>query len=104
MAVTVKEMQDDAVVKIPVNKSFYMMMKAVSFHLFKYIGQDKNPDEYLKETLTKEYQDLDELQRSFYTVALFLAQVEIQVKNENLFNEKEILEPTDEGYTPPTED
>lgn len=104
MAVKVKEMKDDAIVNVPVNKSYYFMMKSLSYYLFTHMGKVENPDAYLKETLSKNYQDLDELQKSFFTVALFLAQVEQQVRNEELFVEKEVLEPGDEGYTQPKQD
>jgi hypothetical protein len=101
MAVKVKEMKDDAIVDVPVNKSYYLMMKNLSYYLFTHMGKVENPDAYLKETLSKNYKELDELQRSFYTVALFLAQVEQQVKAEEKYTEKEILEPGDEGYIEP---
>ena len=103
MAVKVKEMKDDAIINVPVNKSYYLMMKATSFYLFSHMGKNSDPDAYLKETLSKEYKDLDELQRAFFTVALFLAQVEKQVADENKFEEREILEPGDEGYVEPTQ-
>lgn len=103
MAVKVKEIQDDAVVSIKVNKSFYMMTKALSFQLYQQISTKKNAEEYLKEVMTKPYVELDDLQRSFYTVALLLAEIENQIKAENLYTEKEVLEPGDEGYVAPTE-
>jgi hypothetical protein len=104
MAIKVKEMKDDAIVNIPVNKSYYLMMKGLSYYLFTYMGKVENPDEYLKDTLSKKYQDLDDLQKSFYTVALFLGQVEQQTRDEEKYIEKEILEPGDEGYIPPKQD
>lgn len=103
MAIKVKEIKDDAVVSIKVNKSFYMMTKAVSFQLYQQINTKKNAEEYLKEIMTKPYAELDDLQRSFYTIALLLAEIENQIKAENLYTEKEILEPGDEGYVEPTE-
>jgi len=79
------------------------MNKALSFYLYQQIGTKKNAEEYLKEIMTKPYPELDDLQRSFYTVALLLAEIETQIKAENLFTEKEVLEPGDEGYVAPTE-
>jgi hypothetical protein len=102
MAITVKEIKDDAVVSIQVNKSFYMMTKALSFYIYQNIGKNNQTEEYLKDIMTKSYVDLDDLQRSFYTVALLLAEIEAQFKTENLYTEKEILEPGDEGYVAPT--
>jgi hypothetical protein len=69
------------------------MTKAVSFYLFtKVDAEDK--DAYLKDLMTKEYKDLDDLQRSIYTVILLLAEIEKQASTNNLFIEKEIDEET----------
>jgi hypothetical protein len=40
--------------------------------------------------MTKKYEDLDDLQRTFYTLVLVLAEIERQAKELNLYNEKEI--------------
>jgi hypothetical protein len=104
MAITVKEISDDAMVSIKVNKNFYLMTKALSFYLFQQIGQNSSPDDYLKDIMTKKYMELDDLQRSFYTVALLLAEMETNFKNEKMYTEKEILQPGDPGYVAPTED
>jgi hypothetical protein len=103
MPVKVKELKDDAIVDIKVNKSYYLMTKAVLLHLFKTIDST-DKEQYLKEAMTKEYKDLDEGQRSFYTIGLLLAEIEKEAKNNNLFEEKEILQPGDEGYVAPTLD
>lgn len=100
MPVTVKELKDDAIIDIKVNKSFYLMTKAVLFHLFKTIDST-DKEQYIKETMTKEYKDLDESQRSFYTIGLLLAEIEKEAKANNQFQEKEILQPGDEGYVEP---
>ena len=100
MAITVKELKDDAIIEIKVNKTFYLMTKAILLHLVNNITvEDK--DAYIKETMTKEYKDLDEAQRSFYTIGLLLAEIEQVAKTNNLFIEKEVLEPGDEGYVAP---
>lgn len=100
MAIKVKEMKDDAVVDVKVSKGYYQMVKALSFYLFTQINVD-NKDQYLKDAISKEYKDMDDLQRSFYTVALLLAEIEQQVVSTNLFDEKEVLQPGDEGYVAP---
>lgn len=102
MAITIKELSDDAIINVPVNKSFYMMTKSLSFYLFQHMGKVEDPDAYLKDTISKKYEELDDLQRSFFTVALLLAQIETQAKNENKYTEKEVLQPGDEGYVEPT--
>ncbi len=100
MAIKVKEMKDDAVVDVKVSKGYYQMVKALSFYLFTQINVD-DKDQYLKDAIGKSYSDMDDLQRSFYTVALLLAEIEQQVVSTNLFDEKEVLQPGDEGYVAP---
>ncbi len=101
--IKVQELKDDAIVDIKVNKAYYLMVKAVSFKLVKEMF-DTNPDpEYLKETMTKKYEEMDDLQRSFHTTALLLSEIETQSRAQNKVEEKEILEPGDEGYVEPTE-
>ena len=102
MAITVKEMKDDAIVSVKVNKSYYLMAKALSFFIIKQLDNGEgDPSTKLADIMTKKYDELDEVQRSFYTIALLLAEIETQTKNEKLYIEKEILEPDDEGYTEP---
>jgi hypothetical protein len=99
-----KELQDDAILDVKVNKSYYMMAKAASFAILKSMNVPEKGDEYLKDVMTKKYEDLDEMQRAFYTIVLLLAEVERQATQLNMFTEKEILEPGDEGYVAPTLD
>jgi hypothetical protein len=100
MPIKVKELKNDAIIDIKVNKNFYLMTKSVLLHLVNNItAEDK--DAYIKEILSKEYKDMDEAQRSFYTVSLLLAEIEKVAKEKELFEEKEILEPGDEGYVAP---
>tara|TARA_R110000868_G_scaffold29412_1_gene109299 strand:- start:559 stop:855 length:297 start_codon:yes stop_codon:yes gene_type:complete len=86
---TIKEIKDDALINIQVNKSFYLMIKALSFYLFKNIeAEDK--DAYLKELIEKSYKDLNEDQKSLYPIILLLAEIETQAKNNDQFIEKEL--------------
>lgn len=101
--VKVKEIKSDASIQITVNKNFYLMAKALSFYLFQQVGEKQN-EEYFQEIISKSYNDLDDLQRSFYTVALLLAEIEAQAKANNQYEEKEVLEPGDEGYKEPKQD
>jgi hypothetical protein len=100
MAIKVKEIKNDAIINIKVNKTYYNMVKALSFYLFTQINVE-NKDEYLKEALQKEYSNMDDLQKSFYTIALLLGEIEKQSIENNLYEEKEILQPGDEGYVEP---
>ena len=54
MPIKVKELKDDAVFDIKVNKPFYYMVKAASYHIVANItATDK--DSYFKEIITKKY-------------------------------------------------
>jgi hypothetical protein len=103
MAVTVKELKDDAIVEIKVNKSFYLMTKALSYFLFQTIKDDTEREESLKKIMTGKYEDMNDFERSFYTVTLLLAEIEKQAQDNKLYDEKEILEPGDDGYVEPTQ-
>lgn len=100
MAIKVKELKDDAIIEVKVNKNFYLMTKSLSYYLFTQISEE-NKDDYLKQIMEGKYEDMDDLQRSFYTVTLLLAEIERISKDNDLFIEKEILQPGDEGYVAP---
>jgi hypothetical protein len=103
MAIKVKEIKDDAIIDIKVNKAYYLMVKATSLYIFKQMPEE-NREQYLKDSLTKEYKDLDEIQRAFRTITLLLSEIEQSASNQNLFDEKEVLEPGDKGYKAPSLD
>jgi hypothetical protein len=99
----VKELKEDAMMDIKVNRSFYLMAKAASYTILQSMGiqEMKNGDEYFKKVMNEKYEDLDDTQRAFYTIILLLAEIEKQATENNLYVEKEILEPEDEGYVEP---
>jgi len=99
-----KELKEDALIDVRVNKSYYMMAKAASFTILQNMNITEKGDDYFKEIMTKKYEELDEMQRAFYTIVLLLAEIEKQATSTNQFTEKEILEPGDEGYVAPTLD
>jgi hypothetical protein len=93
-SVKIKELSNDAILDIKVNKSFYMMVKASLFVVFKEL-QDQNPDKtvnILKSIMDQKYTDLDDKQRIFYTLTLIVAEIERQAQLNNLIIEKEISE------------
>jgi hypothetical protein len=100
--IKVKELKDDAVLDIKVNKSYYLMAKHASFVILQSMGIPEKGDDYFKEIMTKKYEELDDMQKTFYTIVLLLAEIERQATENKQFNEKEILEPGDEGYVEPT--
>jgi hypothetical protein len=99
--IKVKELKDDAILDIKVNKSFYLMAKAASFHVLQSMNIEEKGDDYFKEIMNKKYEDLDSAQRTFYTIVLLLAEIERQASEQKLYDEKEILQPGDEGYVEP---
>lgn len=90
MAIKVKEIKDDAVIDIKVNKSFYLMSKNLLYFLFLQIQESENSEQLIKEVAEKPYAELNELQKGFHTVTLLLAEIERISTENNLFEEKEI--------------
>lgn len=103
MAVKIKQLKDDAIVDIKINKTFYFMMKSALFYLYTLKPNGKEKEESLKKIKSLNFDELDEWEASFHTITLFLAEVEKQGLANDLYEEKEILEPDDEGYVAPTQ-
>jgi hypothetical protein len=103
MAVKVKELKDDALVEIKVNKNYYLMVKSVLFYLFNQKENNESKEASLKKIMEGKFEEMDDWERAFHTITLFLAEVEKQATASNLYDEKEILEPGDEGYIQPTQ-
>ena len=96
-------MKDDALIDVKVNKSFYLMSKKVLFYLYTQLeGKEEAIETLLKKIHEEKYEELDDLQQSFYTISLLLAEMESQATQNDLYKEVEMLEPEDEGYVPPT--
>ena len=101
--IKVKEMKDDALIDVKVNKSFYLMSKKVLFYLYTQLeGKEEARETLLKKIHEEKYEELDDLQQSFYTISLLLAEMESQATQNDLYKEVEMLEPEDEGYVPQT--
>jgi hypothetical protein len=106
MAIKVKELRDDAIVSVPVNKAYYFMLKNILFYLFNQIqAQGKEEIEKSMETIkAADYSKMSQVEQCFYTVTLMISEIEKISVEQNLFDEKEVLEPGDEGYVEPTLD
>jgi hypothetical protein len=104
MAVKVKELQDDVMVDITVNKSYYLMLKQTLHFLFEIVKDEKVRAAKIKKVTEGNYPEMDAYERSFYTISLALAEIERKAKESNLYTEKEVLEPGDEGYVAPTQE
>lgn len=89
--ITVKEIKDDALVSVQVNKSFYFMVKNALFYLFR---ESNIPEEQrettLKGLMDKNYNDMTHWEQSFYTLTLLLAEIERQAVENNLFSDVEV--------------
>ena len=44
MAIKVKEIKDDAIIDIKVNKAYYLMVKATSLYLFKQMPEENREE------------------------------------------------------------
>jgi hypothetical protein len=104
MAIKVKELKDDAIVNVAVNKNFYMMVKNSLYYLFMLEKDPKVKEESLKKIKESSYEQLNDYERTFYCLSLLVAEIERVASTEKLYEEKEILEPGDEGYEKPKQD
>ena len=59
----VKELKDDAIIKIPVSKGYYIMVKNLAYTLLNKMIKESKSEDYLKEIGTKEYGELDDDQK-----------------------------------------
>jgi len=84
----VKELKDDAIMNIAVNKTFYMMVKSCLITTFKEMSADSKDS--IKDIPSKSYMDLNEKERIFYTLTLLIGEIEKQALDNNMFIEKDI--------------
>lgn len=103
MALKVKELKDDVLIDIQVNKNYYLMLKATLLYLFN-ASDTKNREESIKRVMEGDYAKMSPYERSFYTLTLMLGEIERVAKDKNLYTESEILQPDDEGYVAPIEE
>ena len=105
MAITVKELKDDALLSIQVNKAYYFMLKNTLFYLFNQVQAQgaEEADKSIETIQAADYSKMNQLEQSFYTVTLMLSEIERIAVDQKLFEEKEVLEVGDEGYVEPTQ-
>ncbi len=101
MAIKVKELKDDVILDVKVNKTYYVMLKKTLFFLFNQISEDEKSEDVIKNIMGLDYTKMSEFERSFYTISLMISEIEKLTAQEGNFIEKEILEPGDEGYEEP---
>jgi hypothetical protein len=104
MAVKVKELKDDILIDVQVNKGYYLMLKSTLFFIFQNMAPDDvKREESLIKIKSGKYEEMNEFEKAFYTISLMLAEIEQKAINSDNIVEKEVLEPGDEGYVAPTE-
>lgn len=105
MAIKVKKLKDDAVVKIEISKNFYDLLKASMFYVFKLEPDEAKKEEIIRKAITQEvHTPLTEYELTFKTLIHVIAEIERVAAIDGLFVEETILEPGDEGYIEPTQD
>jgi len=102
MAVKVKQLKDDAIVDVKVNKSYYFMVKEALHFLFNAVTDEEQRTKAFMNLPEIPYENMQPVQRAFFTLSLMIAEIERVAKENDLFEEKDILEPGDEGYVEPT--
>ena len=88
----VKQLKDDAVLNIKVNKSYYLMVKASLLTMLTEINTNKEVDitKFMKSLTTKDYNELDAKEKIFYTLTLLVGEIEKQAQDADALIEKEI--------------
>ena len=87
----IKELKDDAVFDIKVNKTYYLMSKAALFMTFKEIYDNSGSSEnFIKSIVSKQYEDMTDKERTFYTLTLLVGEIEKQALANNAFIEKDM--------------
>jgi hypothetical protein len=105
MAIKVKKLKDDAVIKIEISKNFYDLIKASLYYVFTLEKDEAKKEEILRKSITQEiYTPLNEYELTFKTLIHIIAEIERVAAMEGQFVEESILEPGDEGFVEPTQD
>jgi hypothetical protein len=96
MSVKVKELIDDAIIEVKINKNFYLMLKAAMFYIFKQETDDAMKEKLIKKVIsTDPNPEYTEQESAFKTLMLILAEIERVAIKEDKMMEREIPTPTD---------
>lgn len=101
MAINVKEIKKDSIIEVKVNTNYYMMLKNTLYYLFNQFPTDQK-EESLKKITTGDYNGMNDIERAFYTLSIMIAEIERVAKEQKVYEDKQILQPGDEGYVEPT--
>lgn len=88
MSNKLKELKDDALIDVQVNKSYYFMVKLELFNAVETMINEKPEEAKNIETIiTRKYEELSTLEKTIYTLSLFVAEIERVALEKNLFVE-----------------
>lgn len=105
MPVKVKEIKDGAETTIKVNKNFYLMCKNILLFLFQEYGPgDETRQESLERIMKGKYEDMNDFEKSFFTVSILIGEMEKNFVEAKQVEEKEVPVPGDPDFVAPTED
>ena len=99
MPAKVKQIKEDAIVTIEVNKVFYKMVKDLSGFLIS--GMELTSADDLQSIMKKDFDKMSDPERGVYTLTLLLAEIEVQAQKQDKLEETEILLPDDPGFVKP---
>jgi len=99
MSIKIKELKDDAILEIKLNKNFYLMLKQAMFYIFQQETDVKEKEELIKKVLSKDTNiQLNEHQAAFRTLMILLAEIERVAIAEDKMIEREM--PSSTNSTP----
>lgn len=106
MPVKVKELKNDALISITLNKNFYLMLKAVMLYIFKQEPDQSKYEELIKKVMAtdRDNEPHTEHEAAFKTMLILLAEIERRAVELNMYDDKEIPVEGDENFTPPKQD
>ena len=105
MPMKVKQIKEGAEAEIKVNKNFYLMCKNILLFLFQeYSPDDTNRQESLEKITKGKYEDMNDFEKSFFTISILIGEMEKNFIAEGHSEEKEMPVPGDPDYVEPTED
>jgi hypothetical protein len=92
MGEKVKEIKDNAIIEIKINKTFYLMLKKTLMYIFKQELDNDKITELIKKVTDKnsDNEPHTEQEFAFKTIFLLLAEIEAQADKTNQFDEKDI--------------
>tara|TARA_R110000868_G_scaffold293977_1_gene554468 strand:- start:457 stop:777 length:321 start_codon:yes stop_codon:yes gene_type:complete len=104
MPIKIREIKDDALITITLNKNFYLMLKSVMLYIFKQEPDQEKYEGLIKKVMSSEHENElhTEHEAAFKTMLILLAEIERMAGEQDSFNIREIPTEGDEGYVPPS--